>query len=229
MMRPVLLSAVHCGMLLTALIASAQVKTSGFLIDSTKDYAYLQLDHVGDRKQLPGDTVSKGLWIRLVNNCRVPLVVATFDPGTGDPGMGVFDEVVPSVAKGPKLHLGGTKSSSSQPRIASKAPEGYSLPDAFSSTRIPPGESILFSVPANHVGPSWSMQIRFYLSPSKEEYGSGPYSVVTFDWVDVPEQFRTAWNPAGPAPAMPSVAQESKTSPSMLLHESVHADPPKPQ
>jgi hypothetical protein len=210
---------------MTALVASAQLKPAGFLIDSTKDYAYLKFDHFGDRRQLAGDTASKGLWIRLVNNCRVPLVVATFDPGTGDPGVGVYDEVIPVVAKGPRLRLEGIKNAPSQPSTAAAVgmPQGYSLPDVFSTTRISPGESLLFNVPANHVGPSWSIQVQFYLAPSKEAYGSGPYSVLSFDWVDIPEQFRAAWERDG----LPSVAQEPKEPSSMLLHESGHADPLK--
>ena len=228
-MKPVFLSAVCSGMLLTALLGAAQVKTTGFLIDSTKDYVYLQFDHLGNRERIGDDAVSKGVWIRLVNNCRVPVIVATFDPGTGDPGMGIYDEVVPSVAKGPLLHLEGGKNAPSQPskHTVTKMPQGYSLPDTFSTTRISPGESILFSVPANHVGPSWSIQIQFYLAPSKEAYGSGPYSVLSFDWVDIPEQFRTAWETESQSVAAPSVAQEPKAVP--LLHESGHVDPPKPQ
>jgi len=194
-MKPMLQSAVLSGMLLTALLGSAQVKTTGFLIDSTKDYAYLKFDHLGNRQRIAGDEVSEGLWIRLVNNCRVPLLVATFNPGTSDPGIGVYDEVVPAAAKRPKLHLEGGKNGPSQPPTprGTLMPQGYSQPDVFSITEISPGESILFSVPANQVGPSWSIQIRFYLAPSKEAYGTGPYSVLSFDWVDVPEQFRAAW------------------------------------
>ena len=36
------------------------------------------------------DEVSQGFWIRLVNNCRVPVVVAMFNPGTDDPGSGIY-------------------------------------------------------------------------------------------------------------------------------------------
>lgn len=202
-------------MLLTALWASAQVKTTDFLIDPSKDYVYLKFDHLGSRERLGGDEVSKGLWIRLVNNCRVPVIVATFDPGTGDPGSGIYDEVVPAAAKGPILHSGGGKNQlRPSPLTPAKMPKGYSLPDTFSTTSISPGESILFSVPANHVSPSWSLEIRFYLGPPGALFGSGPYSVLSFDWVDIPEQFRAAWKTEGPSVGVPNAAQKSADLPS---------------
>src|SRR5712692_3054608 len=67
-----------------------------FVIDPSKHYVYLKFDHVGDREPLSADEPSKGLWLRLVNNCRLPITVATFNtenPGP-DPGIGVYDEVV---------------------------------------------------------------------------------------------------------------------------------------
>ena len=62
-------------------------KTGGFLIDPSKHYVYLKFDHVGDRHPLSRDEASKGLWLRLVNNCRIPIVVAIFNTGTADPGV----------------------------------------------------------------------------------------------------------------------------------------------
>ena len=191
---------VLCGVLLTSLLASGQVQTTDFLIDPSKDYVYLKFDHVGRRERLEGDEISQGLWMRLVNNCRLPVIVATFNPGTNDPGVGIYDVVVPIMVKGPTLHLERGKNGQHGPsRISrTKVPKGYSLPDTFSTASISPGESILFSVPANHISPSWSLEIRFYLAPPATHYGSGPYSVLSFDWIDIPEQFRAAWKDGGP-------------------------------
>jgi len=183
---------VLCGVLLTSLLASGQVKSTDFLIDPSKDYVYLRFDHVGSRERLGGDEVSQGLWMRLVNNCRLPVIVATFNPGTNDPGVGIYDVVIPIVSKGSTLRLErGQKGDRGPSRKSSaKMPKGYSLPDTFSTATISPGEDILFSVPVNHVSPAWSLEIRFYLAPPGTHYGSGPYSVLSFDWVDIPEQLR---------------------------------------
>ena len=176
----------RCGILL-AFVAHAQVKPRDFLIDDSKDYVYLKFDHLGKRQRLNGDQVSQGLWIRLVNNCRIPVIVATFDPGTSDPGVGVYDEIVAKREHGPMPQLGR------QPRHSAgqePIPEGYAPSDTYSTTRVLPGGDVLFSVPANHVGPSWSLHIRFYLGFEGAVYGSGPFSVLTFTLADVPDEFR---------------------------------------
>jgi hypothetical protein len=168
-------------------------KKPDFLIDPSKDYVYLKFDHVGDREPLTPDEPTKGLWLRLVNNCRIPIVVAIFDTGTVNAGVGVFDEVVPLAAKRPLpvFHLPGRAKSEPKPApVQEEPPEGYSPPDVFSTTIISPRENLLFSVPLNHIGPSWYLQIRFYFELPGGGYGSGPYSVVSFDWQDIPEKFR---------------------------------------
>lgn len=182
-------------LLLTAPSAvRAKPTTEGFLIDPSKHYVYLKFDHVGDRKPLSPEEPSKGLWLRLVNNCRIPIIVAIFNTGTADPGIGVFDQVVSVAVKGPVLHFGGLAEGGAKSAGPPQggAPQGYSPPDVFSTTTVAPGESLLFSVPLNHVGPSWGMQVRFYLDFPGHFYGTGPYTIVSFDWQDIPEKFRGA-------------------------------------
>ena len=74
--------------------------------------------------------------------------------------------------------------------LGEEPPKGYFAPDVISTTIIPPGKDLLFSVPLNHVSPAWYLQVRFYFALPGEGYGTGPYSVVSFDWQDVPEKFR---------------------------------------
>jgi hypothetical protein len=192
-MKTFLLAPLLCIGLSPALsCAEATPKTRGFLIDPSKHYVYLKFDHVGDREPLSPDETTKGLWLRLVNNCRIPIVVAIFNTGTTDPGVGVYDEVVPHPSRLPILsfpHRGERQSKPATP-VQEAPPAGYSPPDVISTTIISPGKDLLFSVPLNHVGPSWSLQIRFYLALPGDAYGSGPYSVVFFYWQDIPEKFR---------------------------------------
>ncbi len=167
-------------------------KTHGLLLDPSKQYVYLKFDHVGARHPLSRDEDNRGLWLRLVNNFRISIVVAVFSTGTTDPGVGVYDEVVPLVAKSTIVRFGDKADTRSKPlgQAQEVSPAGYPHPDVFSTTIISPGESLLFSVPLSHVSPSWGMQIRFYLDIPGHSYGSGPYSVVSFDWQDIPERFR---------------------------------------
>ncbi len=175
--------------LCTPAVLSPEPQTQSFLIDPSKDYVYLKFDHMGPRKPLPSDTTSQGLWLRLMDNCRVPIIVAIFDPGTGDPGVGVFDEVVSAPVGHMAFHFKGEARPKPAAKTKEKPPQGYSIPDTFSTTTIAPGESLLFSVPLNHVGPYWFMEVRFYLDVGGG-YFSGPESIVSFDWDDIPEGLR---------------------------------------
>jgi hypothetical protein len=193
-MKTFFLSLLMCSTVLTVVPHVDDGRTKhDFLIDKSKAYVYLTFDHVGHREPLSADEPDKGLWLRLVNNCQVPITVATFNtenPGH-DRGIGVYDEVVSVAGKGhlPILHFPGKHENppkTAQPQ--EDPPEGYSLTDVFSTTTISPGDELLFNVPRNHVGPSWYLQIRFYLALPGEGYGDGPYSVVSFDGQDIPKQ-----------------------------------------
>lgn len=185
-----------CGALSAgAPVVQTQKKASAFVIDKSEPYVYLKFDHTGQRRPLSRREPDKGLWIRLVNNCRIPIIVATFDPGTSDPGSGVYDEVVPVDLNAPPLGHGlraGESASTPAEEKNETIPEGYSAGDVLSTTTIAPGTSLLISLPANHVGASWKLQIRFYLDLPGGSYGSGPYSVASFDWQDIPEKARAA-------------------------------------
>jgi hypothetical protein len=71
---------------------------SDFLIDTSKPYVYLELDHVGPRKPLRGDEPNTGIWLRLKNNCRVPIVVVAIKDMLQNPegALTLGDEVVPN-------------------------------------------------------------------------------------------------------------------------------------
>jgi hypothetical protein len=74
-----------------------------FLIDLSKPYAYLEVDHVGPRKPLRGDEPHTGIWLRLRNNCRLPIAVVAVETQTENAdGIIVQDEIVPS-AQGPAI------------------------------------------------------------------------------------------------------------------------------
>jgi hypothetical protein len=178
----------------SAASAQAQKRPSSFVVDTSHPYVYLKFDHVGKRQPLSRQELDRGLWIRLVNNCRLPITVATFDTETSDPGIGVDDEIVPVDLNAPPIGRGshaGEGPPTEQPNAS--IPDGYSSGDVVNSTTVAPGTSLLINLPANHVGPSWELQIKFYLNVAGQEfYGYGPYSVVSFSWPDVPKQFRNA-------------------------------------
>jgi len=178
-------------LLLTALgLPGAQdAQTTPFVMDANKPYVYLEFDHVGQRKPLGPDEGKQGLWLRFVNNCRVPVTIGTFGTGTEDPGIGVIDEVVAILPSGsggiPELE--GTR-----PRHAVKPPEGYDVgAEVHSLATVDPGESVLFSVPLNHVSPDWYLRVEFTLDVSDRKVGDQPYSYADFRWDKLPDAVRS--------------------------------------
>lgn len=174
-----------------------QAKAKGFVIDPSKPWAYLKFDHVGRWKPILSGEPREGIWLRLVNNCRVPIVLSLFDSGSGNAGVQVPDEIVPvlppwGVAGG--LYP-GQKPPTPPKRTRVKPPGGYPTPEVSSTETIPPGESLLLSFPFNHVSPYWYMRIIFNLDVSRASPGSVPYCVLEFEWQDIPAGVRADLRP----------------------------------
>ncbi len=175
-------------LLVSAISLGAQDVMQKFVINPDKPYVYLKFDHIGKRKPLNRHEPDTGLWLRMENNCKVPIIVQVFDPGTGDPGVGVYDEVIPLDLNAPPLGRGirpGEKPFPETPQ--ERPPKGYSPQEIVNTETIDPQHDLLFSVPINHVGHSWYFQVQFFLG---SEYGYGPRSLLDFAWVDIPEKFR---------------------------------------
>jgi hypothetical protein len=173
--------------------ANAQSKaTKSFVLNEAKPYVYITFDHAGNRKPVGPDESEQGFWLRFVNNCHVPVVIETFEPGTGDPGTGVLHDVVSDqpgsrvkgipgpLVEAPKGAAGGPTEPSTKP------PEGYSA-EVRSVTTVAPGESVLFSVPSNHLSPNWHLRVRFTLAVSPNKIGDQPYSYADFRWEQLPD------------------------------------------
>lgn len=184
MIRTLIISLVLLSVIST--IEARPKQSDSFLIDPLKPYVYLKFDHIGERQPLPGEERSPGLWLRLVNNCQLPIIVATFDYGEGNSEIGVYHDVIQVMPRPPLPDL--PKSSTAGP--TDEAPRGYHVSELLSTTTVAPGTNLLFSVPQKHVSPSWYTQIRFYFELPNARYGFGPYSVLSFVWQDIPKKVR---------------------------------------
>src|SRR5262245_52183303 len=139
-------------LLLVVLVAgsAAQNKPSDFLLDPFKPYVYLKYDHIGTGKPQQQSTGPVRLWLRIVNNCRIPIAVKASGATAADGGIGVFYEVIPigppeiSIQGDAGVEIGEQKKEQISP------PKGYSA-EVASVTRIEPGSDLLFSVPRSHV------------------------------------------------------------------------------
>lgn len=173
-------------------VTAAQGVSKSFVIDASNPYVYLKFDHVGRRVPLSLSEPHEGLWLRLVNNCRVPVVVTLYN--SGPDGLALFDEIIPA---GPSISpaMGeGTMGPDGQPiehqkEPEGKPPQGYSA-EVSSTTSIQPGKSLLFSVPIDHVSLYWYLEVRVTLTPPDSHEVSEPETPLSFHWSDIPKSVR---------------------------------------
>jgi hypothetical protein len=170
---------------LVVLGAAGQDKPNDFLLDSSRPYVYLKFDHIGPLKPQQEGEGGIGLWLRIVNNCRVPIAVRSFGVNTGDPGVGVLYEVIP-IAQ-PDIVISGDSGipiGETGGEMQISPPKGYSA-ELSSITRIAPGKDLLFSVPRNHVSNNWFIRVKFWLAIGSSP---GPFSQLDFLEDQVPQQ-----------------------------------------
>jgi hypothetical protein len=170
------------GMFLLALAFGAnlhgQQLVPDFVLNPSKPYLYIQFDHVGPRTPIQEGEGNVGLWLRIVNNCREPILVPTFGLTTGDPGVGVLDEIVPNVVT-TSVVPGGVPLAGGSAKPEKRPPEGYSA-EVHSMTRVLPGRELLFSVPLNHVSDQWFMRVRVVLDVNRPTVWPRPYTYLEF-------------------------------------------------
>jgi hypothetical protein len=133
----------------------------------------LSFDHVTHPPPSRKDIDSDLLWLRIRNNSHTPIQVLATAPQTGAKGVELVHEIVRTRAK-------------SAPGWISP-PEHYSPLNEAATIKIQPNDDLLFSVPLNHVGPSWLLRVTFEFS------GRQPEGTVDFTWADVPIKQRDAW------------------------------------
>jgi len=149
-----------------------------------------------------------------LNNCRVPILVPTVGSANSNGEIKVLDEVVTLGRNHVRITTDNPEIPSprenqdvvrSQPPPGPKAPEGYAdYPnDTPGITEILPGNSLLFSVPINHVdGHNWYMRVRFSLEvPGSED---GPYSYADSFTVHVPPEYSQPEQPRPSTPRSPT-------------------------
>jgi hypothetical protein len=163
-----------------------------FVIDQSKPYVYLKFDHIGTRKPVRNGEGDIGLWLRVVNNCRISIVLRSFSMPPGISGVGLMDQVVENE---PMLQTYSTPDEGQaiqrreDLRKLKHKPEGY-MSETSGVVRIQPGTYTLFSVPLNHVDDDWHMRIEFTLDLDKSSITVGPFTYLSFYKWDIPKQLR---------------------------------------
>ena len=163
-----------------------------FVIDPNRPYVYLKFDRIGKGIPRNESEPTSRIWLRLVNNCRVPIIVSTFGIPDGSPKyeVGVMDEVVPVSVSG-LVTMGQLPMTPLPPpfspvtpeqkpltkAVANEMPSGYTF-DVGSFEVIPPGRAILFSVPTSHLSKRWYFKIPFRFDLPKRK---GPWTQASVD------------------------------------------------
>jgi len=75
-----------------------QVDIRHFLIDPSKPFVHLEMDRIGPREPLRDGEPNEGIFVRLRNNCQLPIVVIELKTSAKESGtvIGMADEVVPT-------------------------------------------------------------------------------------------------------------------------------------
>jgi len=70
--------------------------TDTIRLDHSLPYVYLKVDHIGPRVPFRDDEPKTGVFLRLHNNCTVPIVIDTFGdvPNREDQEIRIYDQVV---------------------------------------------------------------------------------------------------------------------------------------
>jgi hypothetical protein len=153
------------------------------VLNATKPFVYIEFDHIGQRIPEVDDESPRGLWLRLVNNSVFPILVRVHNSETVKDRTIVEDVVTAfQTRRIPRAGFGdyGAK------------PMGYtSALDVAGTEKLDPGKTFLFSVPTNHVAPTWYVQVPFQFDLPPTIHAQ-PVCYAAFEWEDIPEKFRWA-------------------------------------
>jgi hypothetical protein len=165
-------------------------------LDAGKPYIYIAFDHFGLRHTGATDKDEPALWLRMVNNCRFPVLVPVVDLESNHSSLEVLHDVVkvnrglkiyPDISRPPGPGNDPDKEAKADDEAFARAipPDGYW--SATSDMRqIPPGGSLLFSVPRNHVGEFWDLAVKVVIDTGFGRTWIDPRTCVIFRQSGIP-------------------------------------------
>jgi hypothetical protein len=162
---------------------SQDQKKFDFVLDPSKPYVYLKFDHIGPVKPNSEREVESYLWLKVVNNCRIPILFRASGPPPGYPGVSLEDEVVEEehgiqIISDLDIEKFQIDQELRKERLKHK-PQGYSF-EVSGVARVQPGQELLFSVPLNHVDDDWYFRIHFTLDLNHSSLVTGPFTYLPF-------------------------------------------------
>jgi len=170
-----------------------------FRLDPQWPLVYLKFDHIGQGMRMNDQEPSTRIWLRLINNCRLPIVVSGGRQAEGGlqgeiyvdnlvrlnpPSNGVFaldsqvepdSPVIATTLTDPGQPPNRKNPTNVKPQAKPtgddepRMPAGYPSSDIVSTETILPGAGVLFSVPVNFVTKKWHFEITFHLGPEASD------------------------------------------------------------
>ncbi len=179
---------------------SVSAQPARFIIDESRPYVYLRFDHMGAGVKFAVDEPPERVWFRFVNNCRVRISLSAFGAPDGSPKdeVGVMHDVVRDsadlildVSNNPPA----PDAKRSDKDEEANMPTGYEF-DVGSRVTIPPGKSVLFSIPVTHLSKLWHIEIPYEFDlpsgkgPRLPRVGGEPKMVLFYSIWDLPEDIQ---------------------------------------
>ncbi len=129
-------------------VVSAQTRqpikhSSEIRLSSDKPSVYISYVRSGKREPLRADESDEGIWLRLHNNTKWTIIFPAFDVPETHGDVGMF-YILESVSAG-----------------ITDIPKGNEIRGAHSTDELGPGESIVFSVPREHLPKKAVLRVSF--------------------------------------------------------------------
>jgi hypothetical protein len=159
---------------LLAATALGQTSAPSISLDASRPYIDIVFERLGKRAPVFEGEPDEGVWLRLRNNCVLPVQMQVLGRPHQNPGYIIPHQVVSGVGR--RMWV----PTAPQPRISK--PQGYGSIDVINSREIPPGGDLMFSVPLRHVTRAWSIRVEVSMVHRMIPKGNEPRTFVDFDW-----------------------------------------------
>lgn len=126
-------------------------------LDKGQPSVFVSFDHFGEREPLESGESKEGVWLRLHNNTRISIFFASFSVPKALGQVGMFYDIV-SASYVSNYHDPSVPTS---PTKVQDLPVGYSLGHTSSAYLLRSGETVLFSVPREHLPEGVGLRISF--------------------------------------------------------------------
>ncbi len=187
-----------------------------FVIDADRPFVYLKFVRYGPGTKFGDGEPKERIWFKFVNNCNVPVTVRTFGApdGSAPDEIGVMDRVVRDEHNGIEVEFlppmpvpefpPGESDARPQAQTTGTRLEPEEMPLGYwfevgSSDTIPSGKAVLFSIPTNHLGKDWHIEIPFsfeeppgHCCRDSNVWGGQPEMHLSYSLEDLPESIQAA-------------------------------------